>query len=144
MPRALFNDPTLRERDRKEIEAQLLTYFPGAAPGLGVAYSQLVLGTYWLITNRRAGRADTLTNLNAVPPAPLHDDVDELEDPYVDEPDFEPRRAYFFVSRSVSRETSEINEETNSSDPIQSVSAPTPRLPSRISFRSSSRHRSFQ
>ena len=118
VPRSMFNDLDLTwERNRQEIEAQLLAFFPGAAPAWH-AYSQLVRGTYWLITERRRGRADTVTNLKAVLPAPLHDDVDELEDPYWNEPDFAPRRAYFFVSRALLKEKSEISEDILEADPV--------------------------
>jgi len=118
VPRKLFNDLDLSwERNRREIEAQLLAYFPGAVRDWR-AYSQLVRSTYWLITNRKRGRTDTVRNLKQVLPPTLHRNVDRLEEPYWNVPDFAPRHAYFFVSRGLLQEKSAITNEILRADPV--------------------------
>ena len=85
-----------------EIEAQLQAYYPDRVVDEWREYSELVWGTYRLITNNMNSRPGTVRRLREL----FHGIVpgwyiDKMEEPWVDRPDPDARKAYFAVSQAV-------------------------------------------
>ena len=85
-----------------EIEAQLKAYYPDGVIEEWRDYSELVWGTYRLITDNKSARPGTVRRLrelfHGVVPGWY---IDKMEQPWKDTPDASPRNAYFHVSQAV-------------------------------------------
>jgi hypothetical protein len=101
-----------------EIEAQLQAYYPERVVDEWREYSDLVWGTYRLITNNMNSRPGTVRRLREL----FHGIVpgwyiDKMEQPWVDRPDADARKAYFAVSQAVLGRRTVVMDEMLSSRP---------------------------
>lgn len=101
-----------------EVEAQLQAYFPHQVVREWRDYSNLVWGTYRLITDNESARPGTVRRLRelfqGVVPGWY---IDRMEEPWKDRPDSDARKAYFHVSQAVLAHRSAVIDEMLRSSP---------------------------
>jgi hypothetical protein len=118
-----------------EIEAQLQAYYPDAVVKEWRDYSDLVWGTYRLITDNKNSRPGTVKRLrqlfHGVVPGWY---IDKMERPWMDTPDPAARKAYFYVSQAVLARRSVVIDEMLHSRPSGFSTRPTDLLSDLVPF----------
>ncbi len=109
-----------------EIDAQLQAYYPDRVVHEWRDYSDLVWGTYRLITDNKSARPATVRRLrelfHGVVPGWY---IDKMETPWMDTPDPAARKAYFHVSQAVLARRSVVIDEMLRSRPSGFSTRPT-------------------
>jgi hypothetical protein len=99
----VFNKLDLEWRTSSaEIEAQLRAYYPDGVVDEWRDYSDLVWGTYRLITDNRSSRPGTVRRLRELFGGQVPGwYIDKMEEPWMNRSDPDARNAYFHVSQAV-------------------------------------------